>query len=679
MAEILFDAATAQPVQPRSCDQCTFRKLKCNRHKPCARCIDKSFDCTYLKPTQRRGLSSRRLSEIFQTPSHSNTATSLGFQSPRLDEAEQTSFLDLDSHGQIHTGHVGLTDNILWADDQSLLGNFSNFSSGPSINQTIPTPTAEASQFDTFDWSAGVLEHPGLSGDSFYHASESIRSPTLSTQVQQQSLVPRASLSDTQVWQTSSCPEVYEWPTTLDDSTLLPTIETFDKRIYSTIPVFSRKYLMKKLLAKQHLTNCTFGAMVIALHAFILVQPIQTDERCLIFDRMRQAEVQMEEALRMRNVGGAFGQASSVEAVMTSFFLFGCQFGRGQDNAAWLRLREAISLGELMGLHDSSSYVGLDAEEKERRIRTYWLLSVTERAYAIQKRHSINFVGKVSASLNFFQLELEPELQTKSKRQESSAHGLYLMVQLFETFDESILECWNNKCQADGSACKALRPQQMASLARMLREFFIGLPFLGERETSLDIFGSSTQHGLQMLYLDDAQQADVSITQQWLRNRLWKLCCTHELLQVDHSCEELRYDLAVEIGCSTLAICEKMKLCTLEVHGLGIVEKIYDIALEVLRLIPLPHSGEMVAPRLGVGSYTAVAVATSASSVGFKTPMLSTSFQQSHSGTSHTFIYQLANRFLAFFALFRGGLHPYLSLYMKELAQKEPVKDVYSI
>lgn len=145
------------------------------------------------------------------------------------------------------------------------------------------------------------------------------------------------------------------------------------------------------------------------------------------------------------------------------------------------------------------------------------------------------------------------------------------MVQLFETFDESVLDCWNNKCQADGSVCKALRPQQMASLARMLREFSIGLPFLGERETSLDIFGSSTQHGLHMMYMDDAQQADVSITQQWLRNRLWKLCCTHELLQVDHSCEELRYDVVVDIGCSTLAICEKMKLCTMEVHGLGIV------------------------------------------------------------------------------------------------------------
>lgn len=48
-----------------------------------------------------------------------------------------------------------------------------------------------------------------------------------------------------------------------------------------------------------------------------------------------------------------------------------------------LYLREAITLGQLMGLHRESSYMALSSLEQQMRRRVLWLLFVTER-YALE-------------------------------------------------------------------------------------------------------------------------------------------------------------------------------------------------------------------------------------------------------------------------------------------------------
>lgn len=86
----------------------------------------------------------------------------------------------------------------------------------------------------------------------------------------------------------------------------------------------------------------------------------------------------MHEATKMRSCSD-FGENPTIEAVLTSFFLFGCLFGSNQHNAAWLRLREALDLAATLGLNDPNSYLDLSSEEKGQRLRTYLVLSITER------------------------------------------------------------------------------------------------------------------------------------------------------------------------------------------------------------------------------------------------------------------------------------------------------------
>lgn len=66
------------------------------------------------------------------------------------------------------------------------------------------------------------------------------------------------------------------------------------------------------------------------------------------------------------------------EAIATSFFLSASYFGLEKHNAAWYHLQEAITLAQLLGMHDESTYIAQDAASDVRR-RMFWLLFITER------------------------------------------------------------------------------------------------------------------------------------------------------------------------------------------------------------------------------------------------------------------------------------------------------------
>lgn len=51
----------------------------------------------------------------------------------------------------------------------------------------------------------------------------------------------------------------------------------------------------------------------------------------------------------------------------------------GLQKAAWLKLREAVECGRLLGMHKPETYEQYNPVEKARRLRIFLILSVTER------------------------------------------------------------------------------------------------------------------------------------------------------------------------------------------------------------------------------------------------------------------------------------------------------------
>lgn len=169
------------------------------------------------------------------------------------------------------------------------------------------------------------------------------------------------------------------WPSTINEANMIPWIDVYFDRLHPTIPVLSRSSLYTSMLTQEHRKNPQFGAMLLSLCAFSLTQPIEIDERPTTSSRAIQARAMMNEATKMRSCSD-FGENPTIEAVLTSFFLFGCLFGSNQHNAAWLRMREALDLAATLGLNDPESYHDLPGEEKGQRLRTYLVLSITERS-----------------------------------------------------------------------------------------------------------------------------------------------------------------------------------------------------------------------------------------------------------------------------------------------------------
>lgn len=168
------------------------------------------------------------------------------------------------------------------------------------------------------------------------------------------------------------------WPSAIIEANMIPWIDVYFDRLHPTLPMLNRPSLFTRMLSQEHRRNHQFGAMLLSLCAFSLTQPIEIDERPTSSSRAGQARSMMREATKMRSCSD-FGEHPTIEAILTSFFLFGCLFGSNQHNAAWLRLREALDLAATLGLNDPSCYTDLSSDEKGQRLRTYLVLSITER------------------------------------------------------------------------------------------------------------------------------------------------------------------------------------------------------------------------------------------------------------------------------------------------------------
>lgn len=170
------------------------------------------------------------------------------------------------------------------------------------------------------------------------------------------------------------------WPAVITDENLIRWLDIYFERLYPTLPILKRSSVFARLLAQEHRTNPDFGAMLLSLSAFGLIQPVRVSEQRSASSSSRQQMVDLllMEAVRMRTVVD-FGQSPTMDMIFTSVFLFACLFQKGQHNAAWLRMREAVELGCIFGLDKFDCYLNCTPEQKQQRLRVYYLLSVTER------------------------------------------------------------------------------------------------------------------------------------------------------------------------------------------------------------------------------------------------------------------------------------------------------------
>ncbi|PWN47697.1 hypothetical protein IE53DRAFT_235554 [Violaceomyces palustris] len=377
-------------------------------------------------------------------------------------------------------------------------------------------------------------------------------------------------------------------PNPLAESVLIVNIGLFFDRLHAIMPVFTRTWIYSRLDRNDHHTDPQFGAMLIAMSAFAIWQPVEASTPEETRARKHRVKYLLQEAVKMRS-GAFFGQSPCLEAVMASFFIFGTLFGLGEESAAWFRLREAVTLGHLLRLHEPAAYEELEKDEQERRLRAYWLLAITERAYAIQSGHAITFRGHPRESTKAISRKFAGE-----ELRDFPNHQL----RLFDAFDEKFVDCWNKQCP--GKGCDYLNTQVALQLHRAISndqeesesdshrlrapDDFDGRQRShsdsrrgGVREERMPPVGGAMSQATDWAQAK-TQKADVDITRQWLLNRLWLTCLSHGLVSSDSPHECLQVSYAIDIARQTLRVCNSLTLRSMEAHGIGLTRKLNDIA-----------------------------------------------------------------------------------------------------
>ncbi|WWC89638.1 uncharacterized protein L201_004563 [Kwoniella dendrophila CBS 6074] len=579
----------------RACDQCRTRKVKCSGEEPCDTCTKSCLECSFLKPILPKGPIPRDITKQRHSDKHVPLRISRSSSPAKLARGVQPQAWSSDTWHDLNSSVLN-TDIPNWNNDvwqptdtsstSAVLEGFweeicARSCQTPLINNVNTTlqesPSESASTGTTIlDGLPHTTEMEAMIGYNETSGEVSSTNDADLLSIFNQTVIPPLTYDAPQPlynnfsilgsarpdvtsmpWSLPFCPPEDVSPVlTLTLETLVkPQLEIFFDRVYPMIPIFSRSFIFGRLSDVESHQNRTFVALILSMVSLSLIHPLKPEEVQHRPTRAKQSQTMMDEVIRLRSKWDWASQPS-VEASTTSYMLFGTMFELGHTEGARLKLRESIGIGELLRLDDVRAYIGIEHDEARRRMRLFWVLGITERAYALQRVGSITFHGSLYT----------PAIKMLDPAQDLPSRTLLHLAKLFSFVDSNIVSCWNGKC--DPSTCTTLTKQRVLSILRSLN----GTP--GQ------VFGSE----IALTGLSEVQQADLLITWQWLRNRVWRLAAGHGLTEEGGE-EELSVEYVVEVANTTVLICRRLSANALEAHGCGFVEKLYDIASIVTELI----------------------------------------------------------------------------------------------
>uniref|UniRef100_A0A8H7N8C3 Zn(2)-C6 fungal-type domain-containing protein n=1 Tax=Bionectria ochroleuca TaxID=29856 RepID=A0A8H7N8C3_BIOOC len=546
------DGALAPVGRPkRACDQCSYRKVKCDGLQPCSRCAKSRLDCSSsrsrpLKPSNGRRIQALRSSNAPRADAGSS-----------LTVPEQRYALESPDS------------------DRPVVNDYAASNSSHS-------PASIRDNHGNSQWVSPRQDHAPQHGRPFLSPDMALadrNQPGDWRRLEDMSTTPRDGESPTD-------PSSYM---TLDEAEVMSWVEVFFDRLYSTVPVVDRAELGRDLMAQRHQRDLQFRAMIYSLCAFAMMQPVHENELGFISSRESRAKQLLHSAARAR-ASYDFAENPNLVIIITSFFMFATLFNLRMQNSSWIQLREAVECGRLIGLHRPESYEGLTPRQISHRLRVYLVLSVTERSVALQRNHYISFTGQPLQDLHNYHVSLRAASVKElsgvvifDSRMASATVGLLRLSKLCSAVDERVISCWNSSCSSGRQACTKVTIEQAVQVFNSIESAAAPSEDPNDPENILSariLEDRAAHEGVEIL--TQGQVIDISILRFWLTTRLWVSCLTHDLLDETSPHENLRPSYMVHIARQALDIaniCGEDRLAT---HGIGIIERIYDIGMGVI-------------------------------------------------------------------------------------------------
>ncbi|KAI3325124.1 hypothetical protein HD806DRAFT_521459 [Xylariaceae sp. AK1471] len=353
-----------------------------------------------------------------------------------------------------------------------------------------------------------------------------------------------------------SSPSLAPTPGLLAPEMVKESVEFFFANMYSIMPILHRQRLEQQCMFLDQ--NPDTYCLLTSLSAFMMFQPgmsLPTGDPLL--EHMPGAHIVsgtllMEEAIRVRR-GLDYLESPTLNSLCTSYFLFCSYYALEMHEKAWYYLREATTLAHMCGMTKEESYLQYDNIESSRRRRLYWLLFVTERAYALQRGRPLS----LQALINLPTISDDPS--------DPLAHqlsGYLLLVNLFRPFDDTFITLWNKT-----------RSECSSSYLGVLRKQFSESTYMNGRE------------------------ADQRLIQQWLKPAIWQLSMQNGCIPQNGQ-DQLHYQ--IDMSRELMSMTSQFQTQSTELLGVPLVAKLLDTAAvltEVLAMQPASPDPFTMGPR----------------------------------------------------------------------------------
>ncbi|KAF5018830.1 hypothetical protein F66182_9194 [Fusarium sp. NRRL 66182] len=328
----------------------------------------------------------------------------------------------------------------------------------------------------------------------------------------------------------------------------------FFDNLYAQHPILDRNVLETQMAQMEQ--NRDSYCLMTSLCAFIMLQPGMTmppgDTQNL--DMVPGATIVashllLEECLRVRK-GTDYHDSVNLNVLATNFFIYGYYYGMEMHDKAWYYLREATTMAYMVGMNKEEHYSHFERAESVRRRRLYWLLFVTERAYAIQRHHPLTLQATIHpSSVNDDPSDpLYPDM-----------NNFFLLCNLFRPIDDTFLATWRH-------GCRHLDAQQVTGLSKHLLE----------RVNSF------------------VQEPNFVVVQQWLKNTVWQL-------NNGNSEDAMSFQYPVNTSRDLLAaLANQFPSQGIDLIGSGLIPKLFETCVhltEVLPTLPQQRSPYALGPR----------------------------------------------------------------------------------
>jgi hypothetical protein len=238
-----------------------------------------------------------------------------------------------------------------------------------------------------------------------------------------------------------------------------------------------------------------------------------------------------EECLREQKTFDYIAKPTKL-SVMTSFFLFAYYGNHENPCKAWHYLQETISFAEILDMDDERMYEKLDHIEAQWTRRLYWLLFITERAYAIQRRKHARLPHTVMQPSVF--PDEPPEM----------LNGFNNLGKLFSAIDDNFVRAWRGSRKA--SLCNE------AWLAHTQDRI---------DKVAFDLWGSG----------NETQQMDINVTREWLHVLAWQMGVTHGVVLWGNKDNPMGLSYPIELAKKVVDYTSTANALALDSHGIGMV------------------------------------------------------------------------------------------------------------